>query len=99
MRISVARAGKRIGREGEAVRAVILILILPGTALHRPAHAGWLRALVEAENVDLFVRIGKRGIAALATSTISLTERPRGKSAQRDCGYCKQDSRRQPKLR
>jgi hypothetical protein len=99
MRTLVARAGKRIRREREAVRAVIFILILPWTALHRPAQAGWLRALVEAENVDLLVRIGKCGIAALATSSIALAERPRGKSAQRDCRNCKQASRREPKLR
>jgi len=76
-------------------------LALLGTDLHRTVQTGWLCALVvtETENVELLIWISKCGIAALASSTIPLTECPCGSRGQRDCGHCNQDNRREPKLR
>jgi hypothetical protein len=61
---------------------------------------GWLPTLVETKHfADLFVRIAKRGIAALGGSTISQTECSRGNTGQQGRGHCKQYNRREPKLR
>ena len=72
-----------------------------GTDLDRTVQTGWLWALVETvtENIDLLIWISKRGITALASSTIPLAECPCGSRGQRDCGHCKQNNRREPKLR
>jgi len=93
-------AGKGIRRRRKAVNLKVLELALLGADLYWTIQTGWLCRLVEteAENVDLLVRISKRGIAALAGSTIPLTECARGSGGQRGCGHCKQDNRREPKL-
>jgi len=93
-------AGQGIRRRREAVDLKVLELALLGTDLYRTIQTGWLCRLVEteAQNVDLLVRISKRGIAAIAGSTIPLTECACGSRGQRGCGHRKQDNRREPNL-
>jgi hypothetical protein len=93
-------AGKGIQRRSEAVDLKVLELALLRTDLYWTIQAGWLCRLVEtqAENVDLLVRISKRGIAAFAGSTIALIECACGSRGQRGCGHGKQDNHREPKL-
>jgi hypothetical protein len=90
-------ARKGIRRRRKAVDLKVPELALAWTDLYRTIQTGGLCRLLETE-VELLVRISKRGIAALAGSAIPLTERVCGSRGQRGCGDGKQDSRREPKL-
>jgi hypothetical protein len=93
-------ARKGIRRRRKAVDLKVPELALSWIDLDRTIQTGWLCRVIgtEAENVDLLVRINKRGIAALAGPAIPLTECACGSRGQRGCGDGEQDSRREPKL-